>query len=75
VREQRELIDIVADLLVAIRPDLAGDMRVPAAMLYFGMINWTHTWFDPMGPVTPDMIAEMAADIVMQGVRQKAPSP
>jgi AcrR family transcriptional regulator len=68
VREQRELIDIVAGLLTAIRPELAGEMRVPAAMLYFGMINWTHTWFDPKGPVTPDAIADMAADIATKGL-------
>lgn len=68
VREQRELIDIVSGLLTAMRPDLAREMRVPAAMLYFGMINWTHTWFDPAGPVTPDRIADMAADIATRGL-------
>ena len=68
VREQRELVDIVAGLLTAIRPELKGEMRVPAAMLYFGMINWTHTWFDPKGPVTPDAIADMAADIAIAGL-------
>jgi AcrR family transcriptional regulator len=67
VREQRELIDIVSALLTAIRPNLAPEMRVPAAMLYFGMINWTHTWFDPKGPVTPDAIADMAADMATRG--------
>jgi AcrR family transcriptional regulator len=68
VREQRELIDIVSGLLTAIRPNLSPEMRVPAAMLYFGMINWTHTWFDPKGPVTPDAIADMAADITTRGL-------
>jgi AcrR family transcriptional regulator len=68
VREQRELIDIVSGLLTAIRPNLSPEMRVPAAMLYFGMINWTHTWFDPKGPVTPDAIADMAADIATRGL-------
>ncbi len=28
----------------------AWDLKLPAAMLYFGMINWTHTWMDPSGP-------------------------
>jgi len=71
VREQRELIETVADLLTAIRPELAGDMRVPAAMLYFGMINWTHTWFDPKGPVTADMIADLAADVAITGLGER----
>jgi hypothetical protein len=70
VREQRELIDIVSGLLTAIRPNLSPEMRVPAAMLYFGMINWTHTWFDPKGPVTPETIADMAADIATRGLEK-----
>ncbi len=61
VSEQRELIATVAALLAAIRPDLAPKMRIPATMLYFGMINWTHTWFDPKGPVSPDTIAALAS--------------
>jgi hypothetical protein len=69
VREQRELIDIVSGLLTIIRPNLSPEMRVPAAMLYFGMINWTHTWFDPKGPVTPDAIADMAAQMAVRGLQ------
>jgi hypothetical protein len=37
-------------------------------MLYFGMINWTHTWLDPSGPTTPERIAELAADVFLDGI-------
>lgn len=66
VGKQRIVIDAVQHLVVALRPELAGDparARV-TTMLLFGMINWTKTWFDDRGPVTPDMIADMAFDMV-----------
>ena len=39
------------------------------AMLLFGMINWTHTWFDPKGALQPGEIADMALDLVLAGHR------
>ena len=47
---QRRLIEIVEGALEELRPDLKAPLKRPAAMLYFGMINWTHTWLDPAGP-------------------------
>jgi hypothetical protein len=68
VKEQRELIGIVAGLLAAMKPGLPAHLRTPAAMLYFGMINWTHTWFDPKGPLPPDSIADLAAGMAVRGL-------
>jgi len=65
---QRRLIALVEHLLEEIRPDLAGRLSRPAAMLYFGMINWTHTWLDPEGAVTPDEIAALAVTIFLDGI-------
>ena len=36
-----------------IRPEPGAPLKPPAAMLYFGMINWMHTWLDPSGRVNP----------------------
>lgn len=62
IGKQRRIIDAVQRLVVEIRPDLAAD---PArargqTMLLFGMINWTHIWFDPKGPLSAHDVAEMA---------------
>jgi AcrR family transcriptional regulator len=65
---QRKLIALVENLLAEIRPDLSGRLARPTTMLYFGMINWTHTWLDPAGPAKPDEIAELAVTIFLDGI-------
>jgi AcrR family transcriptional regulator len=70
VAVQRGLIDTVRRLIIEIEPSLKKKpgQSVAAAMLYFGMINWTHTWFDPAGAVTPGALAEMAVDLTLGGL-------
>jgi AcrR family transcriptional regulator len=70
---QNKLIDIVQDILGKLRPDLVkSPLRRPAAMLYFGMINWTHTWMDPSGPARPLKIAELSANVFLNGFLEAA---
>ena len=69
VTKQRSIIDAVRDMLIALEPGLAVDLpraRVEA-MLLFGMLNWTHTWFDPSGPVSTAMVADMIVDHMRSG--------
>ena len=70
ISRQRRLIDVVERLLVEIQPKLKRRKRaqMPAAMLYFGMINWTHTWFRAGGGATAMEVADMAADIALRGL-------
>jgi AcrR family transcriptional regulator len=68
VRRQRRLIAAVENLLVEIQPRLAEHRRRPAAMLFFGMINWTHTWFSEGGPASADEVADLAADLALKGL-------
>ena len=71
VRQQRRIIEIVEALMHEIRPDLAASaLAVPAAMLFFGMINWTHSWFDPEGPVSPERFADLAVDVMLKGIAE-----
>jgi AcrR family transcriptional regulator len=74
VAVQRGLIEIVQKLLVEIEPALKrrSGAAFAAAMLFFGQINWTHTWFDPRGPVSAGALAEMAVDLTLGGVRKAA---
>lgn len=74
VAVQRRLIEMVQKLLVEIEPALKrkGGAAFTAAMLYFGQINWTHTWFDPRGPISAGALAEMVVDLTLGGVRKAA---
>ena len=68
IETQRAIIARVEAALCAARPALAADralLRVKA-MLYFGMLNWTHTWFDPAGAVSRERLADMAAETILQ---------
>ncbi|MDT9599974.1 TetR/AcrR family transcriptional regulator [Sphingosinicella rhizophila] len=64
VEKQRMVIDAVQRLLCAVHPALGAnqDRAKVETMLLFGMINWTHTWFDPEGPVSADEVADMVVE-------------
>lgn len=68
VAKQRRIIATVEALIRELRPG-AGDLGLPLAMLFFGMINWTHTWFRPGSPVTADDLAELAVDLMLGGLQ------
>jgi AcrR family transcriptional regulator len=71
---QRGLIETVRQMLVEIEPALSKKpgAAFAAAMLYFGTINWTHTWFNPEGVVNADTMAEMAVDLTLGGLAKAA---
>jgi AcrR family transcriptional regulator len=71
VERQRRLIDAVEALIFAIQPALADRPHLtrPSAMLFFGMINWTHTWYRPGGAARADESADLAADMALSGLR------
>jgi AcrR family transcriptional regulator len=66
---ERRLVTMLGDLLV--RLDGAGRItrrtRKAYAMMLFGVLNWTYTWYDPKGPVPPAEYAEMAAEVFLHG--------
>jgi AcrR family transcriptional regulator len=66
IGKQRKVIDAVQALIVELYPELAKSSARARAqtMLLFGMINWTHTWFDPSGPLSADEIADMALALI-----------
>ncbi|PWG01494.1 TetR/AcrR family transcriptional regulator [Sphingosinicella humi] len=67
VRKQRRIIAVVENLIQTIRPD-AGATALPLTMLFFGMINWTHTWFRPDGAMSAEELAYLAVDLMLNGL-------
>ena len=46
-----------------------------AAFAVIGMANWTSRWYSPSGPKSPEEIAEVIADIALQGLRAEGGAP
>jgi AcrR family transcriptional regulator len=70
VSKQRKIIALVEAILARSKPSLKRDRaRLRAkVMLFFGMLNWTHTWFKPRGAISRDELAEMAADTILKSI-------
>ncbi|HTU09998.1 MAG TPA: TetR/AcrR family transcriptional regulator [Allosphingosinicella sp.] len=69
VAKQRRIIAAAESVIAEIAP--GGGTRVNT-MLFFGMINWTHTWFDPAGPFMPEALAMRVVEIMQRGVTPQA---
>ncbi|MCB2112580.1 MAG: TetR/AcrR family transcriptional regulator [Parvularculaceae bacterium] len=73
IAKERRLIDHVEGMIAGAgaAPEQASDnargvaRRKARAMLFFGMLNWTHTWLKPSGAVSRDDVADMAADMAL----------
>lgn len=67
---ERRVVDIVVALLSRLNPKLMAepDLGKPVAMMLFGAINWTYTWYRPDGPVSPERFADLAADVFLNGL-------
>ena len=66
ISKQRLIVAKFEGIYSDIFPDLKTNPSILRSkiMLFFGMINWTHTWFNPKGLVTRDELAEIAAKTV-----------
>ncbi|HEY0625592.1 MAG TPA: TetR/AcrR family transcriptional regulator [Allosphingosinicella sp.] len=69
VAKQRRIISVVETLVREIRPD-TNPITLPLTMLFFGMINWTHTWFKAKGPVGEEELADLAVDLMLNGLNR-----
>ena len=69
VAKQRRIIAAVENLVREIRPDV-GDSGLAVTMLFFGMINWTHTWYHPEGRISAERLADLAVDLILGGLER-----
>jgi AcrR family transcriptional regulator len=66
---QRKLVDTVSDLLI--RLDTEGKIvkrsKKVYTMMLFGMLNFSHTWYDPKGDIDPKEFADMVVGVFLHG--------
>ena len=70
VEQQRKIIEYVREILsrAAGPKNQNRDLLTTKVMLYFGMLNWTHSWFDAAGPISRDALADDAAATIIQSI-------
>jgi AcrR family transcriptional regulator len=66
---ERQIVDAVADLLIRLDQDgkIAKRTRKVYAMMLFGILNFSHTWYDPAGGIGPTDFADMVVDHFLYG--------
>jgi AcrR family transcriptional regulator len=66
---ERQLVDAISDLLI--RLDTEGKIvkrsKKVYTMMLFGMLNFSHTWYDPKGDIEPQEFADMVVDLFLHG--------
>lgn len=74
IEHQKQLLNIIDGVLIEYKPALWRDKprRRVLTMLFFGMLNWTHTWFDPSGAVSARSIGDMAAKMLLSAADDEA---
>lgn len=66
---ERQIVDIISDLLIRLDKDgkIVKRTKKVYTMMLFGILNFSHTWFDPAGGVTPTEFADMIVDLFLHG--------
>ncbi|MFM2112907.1 MAG: hypothetical protein RLZZ271_1567, partial [Pseudomonadota bacterium] len=67
---EQTLMNYLASLLQKVNPEkfATKPMASAHAMLIYGMLNWTYTWYKPTGKLNLDVLATEAAELCLHGV-------
>lgn len=65
------IVQILIDLLQEINPGTfrASEVKTPYAMLLFGMLIWTFTWYTKGGPISPEDLAKRISHLFLYGFK------
>ena len=72
-----QLVDMMIGLLKEINPEVMGEHKVqgPYALLLFGMIIWTFTWYRKSGEISPKELANRISQLFLHGFADHAFAP
>ena len=67
VYKERLIIKRFEGVFVRINPEMKSQTALLKSkiMLFFGMLNWMHTWYDPKGEMSRDEIAMLATNTII----------
>jgi len=68
---EQALMQLMVGLLREINPEKMSAVKVQSsyALLLFGMVIWTFTWYEKNGPISPAELAEKISDLFLNGFR------
>jgi AcrR family transcriptional regulator len=74
---ENRIVDLLVGVLHEINPELtpARSPRGPYAMLLFGMIIWTFTWYEKSGAIPPRELAARISQLFMHGFKEQRFAP
>ncbi len=67
---ERAISESLRDILIELRPELKRHetLLMPITLLSMGSLVWSHTWFDPKGPVSLDRLVDLATALLVNGL-------
>lgn len=74
IREaQQTLMGFLSALLQQVNPEKFSTKHLASAhaMLIYGMLNWTYTWYKPSGKLGLDVLATEASEFCLHGIGRK----
>ena len=73
---ERQLVDTVSDLLVKLDKEgkIVKRTKKIYSMMLFGILNFSHTWYDPKGGIDPGEFADMVVDLFLYGFTMPVPT-
>lgn len=73
---ERQLVDTVSDLLLKLDKEgkIVRRTKKIYSMMLFGILNFSHTWYDPKGGVDPSEFADMVVDLFLYGFTMPVPA-
>lgn len=71
IERQSQLVQAVSGIFTQLQPSLKSNPRLisPAAMIFFGMINWTHIWYKPEGAASLDDVGDLVVNMALNGIK------
>ncbi|PHR91684.1 MAG: TetR family transcriptional regulator [Robiginitomaculum sp.] len=63
----RQPVEAIFDTLVELNPKLEEKLQFPVTMMFIGMLNWTHTWFEEDGNLSIEKFSAMICETFLNG--------